>query len=286
MVIHKHRLTAREDQREVNNLPKLPEPQQQGRMLVIDEASSRKGSFMTKTVLASELFDKNSVDQFSKYLNEKINAPYVYSMPDYNVFGKNKPVIRVKISVTNKKNRWNSDIEEDASYFEMLLKNDGWLDLLVGDHGDDLVKFNKVKVNNIQDVVSKINRHIDNVVLYLRTNEENDKTVRISRECLSEELIKIAKIIIGDNTGLDLSEFDDIVKQVKKRDFPVLGFISLGGDIVMHLDVEPWNRFDCTWNLVVRNKNTKRVLWSSDSQGSWQEFSALREKLISRVKID
>ena len=32
---------ARDDQREVNNLPKLSEPQAQGRMLVIDEASEK-----------------------------------------------------------------------------------------------------------------------------------------------------------------------------------------------------------------------------------------------------
>ena len=44
-------LQARDDQREVNNLPKLSEPQAQGRMLVIDEASDIN-SILVRELLA------------------------------------------------------------------------------------------------------------------------------------------------------------------------------------------------------------------------------------------
>jgi hypothetical protein len=43
--------TARDDQREVNNLPKLHEDQQQGRMLVIDEASDREKKIAGNVIL-------------------------------------------------------------------------------------------------------------------------------------------------------------------------------------------------------------------------------------------
>jgi hypothetical protein len=81
--VHDVRKTSREDQREVNNLPKLSKPQQQGRMLVIDEASSKKGSFMTKILVAKELvklakdllaIDFPSQDALDKYLKEHPDA--------------------------------------------------------------------------------------------------------------------------------------------------------------------------------------------------------------------
>jgi hypothetical protein len=45
-------VTARDDQREVNNLPKLHEDQQQGRMLVIDEASDREKKIAGRVFLS------------------------------------------------------------------------------------------------------------------------------------------------------------------------------------------------------------------------------------------
>jgi len=53
--------TARDDQREVNNLPKLHEDQQQGRMLVIDEASDREKKIAGRVFLSVAKGLKESV---------------------------------------------------------------------------------------------------------------------------------------------------------------------------------------------------------------------------------
>lgn len=62
-------LQARDDQREVNNLPKLSEPQAQGRMLVIDEASE-KVARNAKDVTAMNARIKRRLD----YLRKEIEA--------------------------------------------------------------------------------------------------------------------------------------------------------------------------------------------------------------------
>jgi len=60
---------ARDDQREVNNLPKLSEPQAQGHMLVIDEASE-KVARNAKDVTAMNARIKRRLD----YLRKEIEA--------------------------------------------------------------------------------------------------------------------------------------------------------------------------------------------------------------------
>lgn len=52
-------MTARDDQREVNNLPKLHEEQQQGRMLVIDEAKAAR--IVSRVAIAWEKNFKSKV---------------------------------------------------------------------------------------------------------------------------------------------------------------------------------------------------------------------------------
>lgn len=60
MVVHKHKLNSRDDQREVNNLPKLHEEQGQGGMTVIQEAKaarfqSKETNMISNQKIASEL---------------------------------------------------------------------------------------------------------------------------------------------------------------------------------------------------------------------------------------
>lgn len=81
-------VTARDDQREVNNLPKLHEDQQQGRMLVIDEANdARELLSVARDIFSLDRLQKTdlskAVDNLVRELNQIIVRRIEASASDY-----------------------------------------------------------------------------------------------------------------------------------------------------------------------------------------------------------
>ena len=146
------KMIAREDQREENNLPVLHENQQQGRMLIIDEAKSARdinGGGM--------LFDITTVDSFINTLVSGIQAPVKFAKKS-TIGGDDRVSVIVVVSL-DPKNEWKNGILENSRYFKMIIDNDGKMKVISG-YG--IGKFRQSLARDVHMAVQRINQYIGN----------------------------------------------------------------------------------------------------------------------------
>jgi hypothetical protein len=184
---------------------------------------NREEKIAESLIAAGQVFDMATVDDWVNKLQSGIKAPTVGVK--YSTLGGEKDVsILIMVSMDDKKD-WINNILENSHYVRLHLYNDGVLDMISG-HVKPAKNFRKTRVMSVEDAIMKINRYVVEVD---RARAEN-KTGRtgMRNEVVAEELVKVAKSLMADNTYQ--REFRKIIR-------PMVGlidkyYIPEGGDQV------------------------------------------------------
>ena len=106
--------------------------------------------------MSGKLFDITTVDGFGESLTQGIHAPYK-KVRTSDLGGPDKVCLMLVVSLDAKAD-WINGILQNSRYFQMMIQNDGSMDVFVGVSRD--VKFRKCKTTSLEDCTRRINKYI------------------------------------------------------------------------------------------------------------------------------
>ena len=113
-----------------------------------------------KTLLKEDVFG-NIKDLDMEKITSKINAPYVKVVIS-KIGGKGRESLIFTISLDNK-TLWPNEILHNSRYLQFIANNDNEYLELLSKSNKISVKFRKVKVKDVTDIISKINKYINSI---------------------------------------------------------------------------------------------------------------------------
>jgi hypothetical protein len=106
--------------------------------------------------MSEKLFDITTVDGFGESLTQGIHAPFK-KVRTSDLGGPDKVCLMLVVSL-DAKDDWHYGILQNSRYFQMMIQNDGSMDVFVGVSRD--VKFRKCKTTSLEDCTRRINKYI------------------------------------------------------------------------------------------------------------------------------